>query len=332
MFDRFQQADTSTTRKFGGTGLGLTIVRAIAEGMGGSVEVRSQVGVGTTFEVRVPLPPHEPQGVDEDAPDLVGRTVWLFDRCEVSAGLRRRDLEYFGANVRVFDQRIGELPAEAPNAILIDVGFRELSELLSVLSESSKIGATPRVLICRSDQERRANDLSFTTRLRNPFLPRALAEAVLGARQVSSEETDDAASTRPSPLLQTPLHVLVAEDNAVNARIIQSHLRVLGCSFEVAVDGREAVELAASGNFDLILMDGHMPNLDGFDATKKIRATEKGATLPIIALTADSRADVWDCCERAGMNDLLGKPYKREQIEALLRRFAPMREPAKRSA
>jgi len=330
IFLEFEQADGGSTRKFGGTGLGLTISKRIVESMGGSIAVESAAGEGATFVVTLPLP----RAGDGDmptleVPNLTGQDILIVAPAEVEASLITRRLRRWGARTKIVpDHKVAAalLPEQDWSVVLVD------HTLGTAVSETlARMTATiPRriVLVTPAMRNRLATlkNSGFTGYLIKPVRAVSLAARLAG---------DDAFD--PAPAIEIPeqsqealpgraLSVLVAEDNEINALLARALLEKLGHRPTVAASGAAAIECwrdaqAAGTPYDRVLMDLHMPGMDGLEATRQIRALEiedNCTRTPIIALTANASAEDRDACLNAGMDGFLVKPLDRERLGAVL--------------
>ncbi|MEM1450402.1 MAG: response regulator [Planctomycetota bacterium] len=337
IFDRFTQADTSTTRRYGGTGLGLAISRDLCELMGGRIEVESEVDRGTTFRFEIPLQFIEEHGrvVDVGAPSsfltsLAGRRFAVVDDHPVNRMIVARILEPTGAFVESFasgdalDERLASGPGF--DAILLDHHMPGRSGV--EVAEALRAGGSrvPLVLLSSVGLGRRGRaegDDPFEVRLVKPVMPSTLLRSLRvilgqdfdGDLVVDPDEND---ATEVDPL--EGLSVLVAEDNPVNQRIVAAHLRSFGCEFEMVGNGREAVDAARDGSFDVILLDVQMPVMDGHEASRTLRADARFRTIPIIALTAGAGRHDVARSRAAGMTAHLAKPFRRGELSAIVQR------------
>jgi len=331
IFESFTQADGSTTRKFGGTGLGLTITSRILELMEGTIQVESEVGKGSRFQVRLPV-----RSAGLSAPDWLENHEILLLMPE--GGMRNalaRRLEGLGAAV-VTGASLPE-PEAGPTGPGKDSSWVFGSHrLLSSPAEKKRFEALcaarkakPVILILA---ERREAGRGFEWVLPAPFLRRKILstlgisadEARPAEPQPASRsprrgpERDDAPGTSAS---RAQSRILIAEDNATNRRLITVILERLGCAPTLAKDGAEALAHFREGSFDLILMDVQMPVMDGFQATRAIRELEEVqeiARIPIVALTAHALEGDRARCLEAGMDDYLTKPVRKERLKAIL--------------
>ena len=312
VFGAFTQADQSTTRKFGGTGLGLAICKRLVDSMGGRFHVTSDVGRGATFAFRLPVQALEP-AEPWPQPRCFGDKVLLTPN-----GLStRRALARYLARAGYGLAREGERPALA------------LGDAASL--QDAPPDASPRVCLAAygdsAPHELQRAGLAQAV-LTQPFRRRDL-EALLRQLQAGEPLRDlqenDAASSVGEPLPTfAGARVLVADDSAVNREVAQEALSRLGVAAKCVNDGREAVEAAFAEHFDLVLMDGSMPELDGYDATREIRAREAVTVrprTPVVALTAHvvgSAADAW---RGAGMDAVLHKPFTLASLAKTLGQF-----------
>ncbi|EHR70387.1 signal transduction histidine kinase [Burkholderiales bacterium JOSHI_001] len=353
VFDAFSQADVSTTRRYGGTGLGLTICRRLASLMGGELVATSTPGAGSTFTLRLPLAeapdgsarPAAPAGMPPGLKALVvddnatGREILLHQLqgmglaahsahggLEALAQLNGAVREGRPYELLVLDDRMPGMTGRAVvRALRGDARFADLpiAMLTSVDDRRDDALGPDAVQAWLTKPVRRKTLHETLLRLAAggaaPSRPAPLGEpSVLGG-------LDDAPRARDGGPSATRPRVLLAEDHPVNQLVAQTRLRELGCDTVLATNGREAVARWREGGFDLVLMDCHMPELDGFDATREIRALEgpsgDGRRTPIIALTANAMAGDRERCLAAGMDEHLPKPFTRDQLQAALQRW-----------
>ena len=329
IFREFEQADGGAARKFGGTGLGLTISKRIVEGMDGSIAVRSIPGEGSTFDVAIPLP--RAPDTDEPAlavPDLHGEEILIVAAAAIEASLIARRLQRWGARTRIVpDEKVAAalLPEQPWSTVLVDHALGN-----SLTAAVAKLAAKVRrriVLVTPATRFELATlkEIGFSGYLIKPV--RAVSLAARFARE-DTFEAGDVELSSPAAVVApgSGLSILVAEDNDINALLARALLIKLGHRPVMAADGAEAVEKwlaarTAGQPFDRVLMDLHMPGVDGLEATRRIRAAEAehdGARTPIIALTANASIEDRDACLAAGMDGFVIKPLDRERLAAAL--------------
>ncbi|HEU0119205.1 MAG TPA: PAS domain S-box protein [Bryobacteraceae bacterium] len=285
LFDRFTQADSSTSRRFGGTGLGLAISNELVTRMGGQMFCSSVVGQGSEFSFHIPLP-------------TVGENehVALPERCalRMQAGPARQLLSQMleAAGVTVDDS--------APLVICDEANCSPTT--------------TPAAVVI--GRERRMTERRKAAVLAPPLKSRDLAAALCG-RPLDSGRTQRQAELER----MEGTAVLLVEDNLVNQRVAKRMLEKLGCRVEVAGNGREALERLGAAEFDVVLMDCQMPEMDGFEATRRIRAQAADRNVPVVALTAAAFPEDLRRCREAGMDDHLSKPVTLESLWETLRKW-----------
>jgi len=330
IFLEFEQADDGAARKFGGTGLGLTISNKIVESMGGTIAVDSSPNKGSTFRVGVPLPR------DDDAneaplvvPDLAGADILIVAPAATEASLIARRLQRWGARTKIVpDDQVAAalLPEQMWSAVLVDHALgTEASEALARLA-----GEIPRriVLVAPAMRNELAalKEAGFTSYLIKPVRPASLAARFSTDDAFDPGAAIDAAEAPSAARAGGGLSILVAEDNDINALLARALLVRLGHYPTMAASGAAAIESwlaarAAGTPFDRVLMDLHMPGMDGLEATRRIRAIEaetNAPRMPILALTANASAEDREACLAAGMDGFLVKPLDRERLAAAL--------------
>jgi len=338
VFDSFAQADPSTTRKYGGTGLGLTISRHLVDLMGGGIGVSSRLGQGSVFWLSLPCKRAHlaPGPAPEKLPP--GLRVLVLAK----NGIVRVFLEQVLASLGIACQRVGNA-GEARDRlermrqeqgsyalVILDrdaVGGR-CADLIGHIHASP--GPTPPVLLLS-----RAGTRVETMAANDAVVAKPLRWEVLLAtlRRLLATEMPPAAA-RETPAAPAPggrrYRVLVVEDNRTNQMVAGGMLEKSDCHCEFAGNGREAVDAVRRSNFDLILMDCSMPEMDGYEATLLIRVFEKesGRHTPIVAMTANVQAGDEARCLEAGMDDYLAKPVTLGKLRLKLERWLPQRDDA----
>ncbi|MDR7036135.1 signal transduction histidine kinase/DNA-binding NarL/FixJ family response regulator/HPt (histidine-containing phosphotransfer) domain-containing protein [Methylobacterium sp. BE186] len=320
IFSAFSQADQSTTRRFGGTGLGLSIAQSLVAAMGGEIGVSSEVGVGSTFWIRLPVEALSPANPAERAPSVLP-LVGIAGLGSATEAALRAGLDAAGFTAAASSEKGAVHWVVAADALLRQ-GRRpsEGGRVLAVAPMGDASG--PQV------QRRGLADEVLRWPLVQAEWQAALA-ALAGGHPFASGEASATASDGPPRF--AGLRVLVADDNAVNREVASEALHRCGVTdIRMAENGREAVDLARQGSIDLILMDGSMPVLDGFDASREIRAAEAAGNadrVPIFALTAHVIGTAADAWRDAGMDGVLVKPFTLADLAQLL---ASIADPAPR--
>jgi PAS domain S-box-containing protein len=330
IFREFEQADERVARTYGGTGLGLAISDRIVKRMGGRITLESETGRGSTFEVSIPLPPDVGAGpATFTSPDLSGKSILLAASQGIEASLIARRLERWGAQTCVAsDAAVAEalLPERSWHAVLIDRALGP--DVATRLGEAARAHTTQRLVLLTPATRHEQLSPAFTGYLVKPLRAASLAARLSLTPEVASPDL------APEPPLDTQapvaaaqgLSVLVAEDNEINALLMRSLLTKLGHRVVIATHGEAALESwlaarSAAMPYDLLLMDIQMPQLDGIEATKRIRAHESGDSgrrTPILALTANTLVEDRYACFEAGMDGFLIKPLDREKLEEAL--------------
>ncbi|WFU16952.1 ATP-binding protein [Bradyrhizobium sp. CB3481] len=333
IFREFEQADDKIARSYGGTGLGLSISDRIVKRMGGRITLESQEGVGSTFEVSIPLVAADGEQASFAAPDLAGHSIMLVSPQSIEASLTARRLQRWGGQTcMVSDADVAEalLPERSWHTLLIDhaLGLVDVERL----GEAARLHAAQRIVMftpaTRQEMQPSASS-ALTGYLVKPLRAASLAARLMAAPEVAApslEPTLDAGETSDTPAAKG-LSILVAEDNQINALLIRSLLGRLGHHAVITTNGAEALESwlsakSAGTPYDLVLMDIQMPQLNGIETTKRIRALEAGEPghrTPILALTANTLVEDRYACFEAGMDGFLIKPLDREKLaEALM--------------
>ena len=304
LFQSFVQADVSTARRHGGTGLGLAICRKLVELWGGEIGLQSTPGTGSTFWFTLPLYRSEPAAVVE--PVLAGKRVFLSEPHARSADLIERMVRGWGAEVtrnaaEPHDVALVRLNASCdPHVALAPDG-----PVVALIDTHDRV----RIEFIRSK--------GFPHYAVKPLRPSRLLAAMQSALRMRSAASD----TKPARAALGG-RILVAEDNAVNQKVILRLLEQLGCEACCVPNGALAIEAWQSGHFDLILMDCHMPQVDGWQATESIRALENGTRrIPILALTASALDPDRERCFASGMDAFLPKPIRIDDLAKALRQF-----------
>jgi signal transduction histidine kinase/DNA-binding response OmpR family regulator/HPt (histidine-containing phosphotransfer) domain-containing protein len=345
IFERFAQADDSTTRKHGGTGLGLAICRRMLEMMGGILRVESQPGKGAKFSAELRLP--KSLEVPSAAPDsrmLLAVRCLVVDDNSTNRLILRGQLTGWGMSVtcaaggrEALQLMLQAAQAGLPFQIaLLDMHMPQMDGLqLARQIQSTPATAATKLLMLSStyahtDQtvRREAGVLRF---LNKPVRRNDLFRAITGILAALPADMPEFPSFTQRLTLHPGRQVLLVEDNPINQYVARAMLERVGVSVTLAVNGVEAVELVRTQSFDLVLMDCHMPQMDGFEATRRIRAWQESlagpAFLPIVALTANALTGDRKACFDAGMSDYLAKPITASNLAAMLAKYFQTPEP-----
>ena len=337
LFQKFEQADTSITRRFGGTGLGLNISQQLAGLMGGRIGALDRTGGGTVFWVELSLCEAEAHQLPErEPPAPAGLDVLVVDARAISRTILARQLEEAGLAVTQAADGPSALAAigaaEAagrPFAIvLLDQATRDMpGETLAEAIRARRSGDAPKLALISSIgmpmQSGRAAALGFDAFLTKPVRHQALLRCL--AQLCGTADADQAPSVGAPPQRGSG-RILLAEDNSINRDIAETILRGAGYTVESVPDGRRAIAAAGQSGFDLILMDVQMPDIDGYQATIEIRRNEApGARVPIVAMTASAMRGDRDRCLTIGMDDHVAKPIDLDSFLATVARWIDAR-------
>lgn len=343
IFRPFIQADTSTTREYGGTGLGLPICRQLVELMGGQLRVESQPYSGSTFSFSVRFELEETLSANLEAVTqaLAGMRVLVLEGNDRARETLMGQLESWNMDptaAATFDGALRAFRAPPfPDVALIDLrslgtDWRSRS---AELAKAAALRRTAIVVICSNKHEvSELRDNRILVHVEKPIRRAKIVEALLSAldRGSAPQEVVDEAVRHsiPAPasreLGANGLRVLVAEDNAINQKVVMAHLHALGYEVDVVADGAAALDaLANDHGYAAVIMDGQMPRMDGYEATRAQRARELEngwRRVPIIALTAHAMTGDRGTAFAAGMDDYLTKPFTQDQLERALLRWA----------
>ena len=339
LFHEFEQGSSATTKRYGGTGLGLAISQQLVRMMGGGISVASRPGRGSTFSFSIALAPGSglecaplvanPPGM------LVGRRVLVVEDNPTNLSILVHQLENWGigcgaaaSGVHALEMLETALSAGRPFEVaLIDMKMPGMSglELAERLRANPRLASLRMLMLASSAgdaDEARARACGIDTLIEKPVrqgeLRRAVADALLSRRGGRP-----ATAHRLTPLLAG--RVLVVEDNPVNREIATTMLEKMGCIHEIAENGRQALEILGNSAFDVVLLDCQMPEMDGYETVRHIRAGG-GAygplavrnDIPVIALTANALTGDRDKCLAAGFTDYLSKPFAESELRGIL--------------
>ena len=333
VFDPFVQADASTGRRFGGTGLGLAISSRLVKMMHGTLRVHSELGRGSTFTAEVQAAPAQaPQGRSPSAgfEVLVGKRVLVVDdqpaEVEIVETMVRgwgmlpisetdphAALARMAAGESAIDVAVLDCNMQGHDAQALGRRLRESNPELPLVLLSSGNGANQDAGVFNARLSKPVIDTLLRDTLRN-----VLTGAPTGAADMLSQSAIDGSGLAVGALSLATLRVLVAEDNAVNAMVISAMLQRLGVACDLAGNGLEAVQAVERQHYDIVFMDMQMPELDGLEATRRVRSNRALRQPFIVALTANAMIEDRERCLAAGMNDFLAKPLQLHELERCL--------------
>lgn len=316
VFDEFQQADSSHSRRFGGTGLGLAIVKKLTTALGGTVSLKNRDGGGSVFWIDIPFETVTPAPAQSQR--LTGKTIAIQSQSDLLVEALSLALEDEGALVK----RV-ETPRQAKEAsvILLDHHTDTVQAAPWLKCDSPVVALIPQERRDLIDDYRAKGAIGY---LIKPLRIASLIERVALAAGEGVDTrpvvaNDERADTTP---IAIGLRVLLAEDNPINALLAKSLLVRNGCHVVAVGNGAEALRAVQDAPYDLVLMDVHMPVMDGFEATRAIRALGGSfLEIPIIALTAAAMEEDRRACKNAGMNDFITKPLDPAMLSSVLERW-----------
>ncbi len=347
IFKKFTQVDSSTTREYGGAGLGLAICKTLVEMMGGTIGVQSAPGKGSTFWFEIGFTMPEGQVIPEKNYQglLKGKKILIVDDSVPVTELMTAYLLPSGAQCTCAisgSQALDILQAAQKAHLPFDVMLTDYSmpkmdgETLCLrVSKNPEIYGTPKhILITALGQKRNFENLeqaSISTCLFKPVYPDVLIECILSVLSNAQKHmrVDSAEENMPKDLPKIGAHILIVDDDRVSQRMAKSILGELGCTFDVAGDGREAIAILQERprDYDLVFMDWQMPVMDGHEAIRTIRQHDWGRDLKIVALTANAIHGDKEKCLQAGASAYLGKPVRVRDIIKILRELHPEDKP-----
>jgi PAS domain S-box-containing protein len=341
LFQSFSQVDASTSRRFGGTGLGLAISKRLSELMGGTVWADSAPGQGSTFhftflaeEAPVTAPPH----ARGDQPQLHAKRLLVVDDNATNREIVVRQARSWGMLPRATGRPREALTwverGDPFDVAILDMQMPEMDGLaLAEHIRGQPAGrALPLVLLTSLGRPQRSRAREFAVTLTKPVRASQLYDALMGilARRPEERKEPEARVTAGPGAAAAParsgLRILVAEDNGVNQQLALGLLGKLGYEADVAGNGAQAVEAVEGESYDVVLMDVEMPELDGLEATRRIRRRRPHGPPRIIAMTANALQEDREACFAAGMDDYLAKPLRVAQLAQALTRAEPVEE------
>jgi PAS domain S-box-containing protein len=344
LFSSFRQVDPSTTRLYGGTGLGLTISRRLAEAMCGTIEVTSQPGVGSEFTFSAVLG----RGVEHRVPSqrplinaLRDKLVLVVEQHTTTRMVLKSLLHEWGMSCTAVASRAAAIK-EVSERHTFDVALLGMpmadvvgEGLPGALRQLRSRGDLPLIMLSdRHLQGHRENQALFAASVTKPIRSSLLHETLMTIlaplkAPIRANETNGARPRNDTDLRAIPLRILLAEDNVVNQKVAQIMISKLGHDVVTVSNGLEAVKAVRTATFDLVLMDMQMPMLDGLGATAMIRS-ELGVEgqLPIVGVTASASGEDRAACINSGMEDVLAKPFRIESLRSVINTYADSRRPS----
>lgn len=342
LFNAFSQLDSSTTRKYGGTGLGLSISKRLCELMGGQIGVESEPGKGSTFWFTAVFEktPHSAEPPALRPPSFAGLRALIVDANSAVTEVLARQMSAWGLHCRTTADgakalhmlRTAAAGGTAYSLVIVDHSLLAPLDLVRQVHAEPNLKETA-LIVMKGLQQEAPQELPAVALIK-PVTASRLLDALMSVLCKPAEIAISAPAKAPSdsaPQTRTAGRVLLVEDNEINQQVAAELLRKAGLQCTIAGTGKQAIEALRAADYDVVLMDCQLPEMDGYEATGVLRQLERegalarqsGAPLPVIALTANALSGDRQRCLQAGMTDYLTKPLNREQLIATVRSYLP---------
>ncbi|SEO97167.1 hybrid sensor histidine kinase/response regulator [Mucilaginibacter sp. OK283] len=334
LFKAFSQVDSSTTRKYGGTGLGLVISEKLIHLMGGQIKVSSQVAHGTTFsfniKTRVGIKTNS-SNFNLDTANLENKQVLVVDDNATNRNIMENQLKHWKFVPVIAssgDKALAILEANNQIELVItDMHMPQMDGAQLARKIKAAHPSLPLILLSSIDKQTKREFDLFNVILTKPakhnILLKHIIDQLKSDKAVAADQKPAKDGLSKELAIKYPLNILIAEDNAINQKVAKQILNKMGYQPDIAVNGREAIDAVAARPYDVILMDIQMPEMDGLEATRHIR--KNMAIQPIIiAMTANAMVEDKEACLQAGMNDYLSKPMKLAEIIGMLEKYGKL--------